>query len=164
MQTTARYVGLGLIAAGAWLRLKSRGETPKPRRFPRWGVVLLAAGGLFFAASFLRGPITRWTIDNNDIRIENYKGQAVMKWSDLKEVRLDSHFTALENATLVLQSRDGRTIWLPLDWLLRRHREQLIGLLNRYASEAMKPVTGNQDYINALKGVPQELEGESKGK
>ncbi|HOW28441.1 MAG TPA: hypothetical protein PK876_08065 [Elusimicrobiota bacterium] len=118
--------------------------------FGTLGLLLSGSAFCLLTAGKERAEILRWDFDSHQLTIRNQDKTLQIPWGIIQEVNLDQRDQSIEKSNLVILYGGDKKIWLPLKWLLIKHRKKVIHFMAQRNHGAMIPVMQNISYLSKL--------------
>jgi hypothetical protein len=114
-----------------------------PRVFGIGAPLLSLICGILLFGARVPPNVATWHLGINGISIQSSNGQTEIEWAETAEAVFDTHPPS-EKSSLILKSKDGGSVWIPLSWFIPNHQEKILSFINRSTENRF--------------GLPQSLE------
>jgi hypothetical protein len=143
-------VGVAVVLFRKRLAAQLKGRC-NPKVLLGAGVAMSLTGLLAVALAGPQKPFIVWAMTPAELAVKSLNGESHLAWKDVESIRLDEREPRVENASLAVKGKDGRTIWLVMKWLIPQHRSEILAALTRRAPAAAEPVVQNKTYQEKLR-------------
>lgn len=101
-----------------------------PRVFGIGAPVISLVCGILLYFAHIPPQISTWELGPEGVSVNSSNGQAKINWAETETVGFDTGTPNTEKSSLILKSKDGHEVWLPLSWLLPDHQEKILSFIN----------------------------------
>lgn len=100
-------------------------------------ILSLACGVILF---FNRDPkpAATWTLTPEGAAVVTVEKRVKMDWKDVETATQPPPKPGDSSAPIVLKSKDGKELWLPMAWLELEHQQKVIEFINRATASKYK--------------------------